>query len=972
MRFLLLGTIEVRAGATQLALSSPRQRAVLAALLLTPNTVVAPHRLVEMVWGDAAPASAAANLRTHISQLRRQLAAVEDGGRIHARAGGYLIDVRHDELDIERFELLTEAGHRARLLGDDGRAAASFGEALQLWRGRPLANLQPTAAFDIEVQRLDASRLSVTEQRCRAKLHLGADTDVVADLQGLVTEHPLHEPLWSLLMTALAGAGRQADALVAFESIRRRLADELGTSPGRELREAHLAILRSEDTPSPSVRPAQLPRATGGFCGRAAELRALDELLNSGGASRLGVVVGSAGVGKSALTVQWAHRTAQRFPDGQLYADLQNTDDPMPVLAQFLRALGVPHQRIPREPAEAAALYRSLLAPKTLLCVLDNATGHSQIRLLLPGAPDCVTVVTSRNRLDGLVALEGARRIAVDVLTPEEATTLIETSVGADRAAAEPAAVAELAKTCAYLPLALRITSAQLGLHPARRIADHLADLRHRGVLDSLTIDGDNSAVRVAYDLSYDALAASTRRTLRLLGLIPGPDFTAAAAAALTSSTTAGAAFELGRLAVAHLVDEYTAGRYRMHDLLRCYAAERACAEDLADERDTAMTALYAYYLQRADSAADRVAPYVLRMPRPRADQHVFDTDAGARAWLRRETPNLVAAIRRAHATGQHVTTWELTDAIRGYCTIGFLPEALELAELSLDAADAAGHTDARAAAHNNLAAAQAVGYQFEPAVEHFEAALSLYRKLEHRRGITVVLQNLATMKVTTGDLTGAAAAFAAAAMLDPHPNPIYRQNLGIMYEYSGQPARAVATHKQYVADHPTPLTLLLLARAAHRDGRDGSALRAAEEALDAARQAGDACTEVHALALLARIYTDTDDVALAYDVADAALRLAREVLDPGAVIAGHAAAAGVCLRSGMLHRASVHYREALGRARRFRIRFDEYEALIGLCQTECAVGDLERAHNYRRAASRLAHENGFDGLGECIVPLVP
>jgi DNA-binding SARP family transcriptional activator len=971
VEFLLLGPVEVRSGAAHLQLSSQRQRAVLAALLLTPGAVVAPHRLVEMVWGDAAPASAVANLRTHVSQLRRQLAGVEDGDpRILARAGGYLIDIHRDKLDIERFEQLAESGRCARLFGDDQRAAGLFGQALQLWRGTPLANLRSTAAIDSEVQRLHESRLAVIEALCRCRLNLGAHAEVAGDLRRLVAEYPLHERLWTLLLTALAGAGQQAAALAAYEVFRRRLVDELGTRPGQELRDTHVAILRQADTPGLTVTPAQLPRAAGGFCGRAAELSALDQLLEPGDGPRLTAVVGAAGVGKSALVVQWAHRVRDRFPDGQLYADLGDSDDPMSVLARFLRALGVPPQRIPREVTEAAALYRSVLAAKTLLCVLDNATESRQVRTFLPAAPNCVTVVTSRNRLDGLVALDGAHRVTVDVLTPADAFTLVATMAGADRAAAEPIAVAELAETCTYLPLALRITGAQLGLRAGLRIVDHLGDLRERGILDGFTIDGD-SAVRAAYDLSYHALGAETRRTLRLLSLVPGPDFTPEAAAALTGTTVAGAALELDRLAAAHLIHEHASSRYRMHDLLRRYASERTSTDDTETDRDAAIGALFAHYLGRADEATDRVAPFVLRMPRPRSGQNSFDSDDAARAWLRNEGLNLAAAIRHAHASRHHVMTCQLVDALRGGCTVSFLPEALELARLSLDAAETTGRTDARAAAHNNLAAELAVLCHFEAAAEHFRSALSLYREAGYQRGATVALQNLATLSLSAGDLDMAAAAFEEAASLDPRPNRICRQNLAVLYEYRGQLAEAAAIHADDLSDHRTPYALLLFARVANRARENDLARHTANQALIVARHDGDQSTEVHALALLARIHSDSGDFGLALETAEAALRLAPDANDPGTVIVSHAALGAACLRCGDYRRALRHYQRALGLARHAGKRFDECEVLIGLSRTEHAIGNHVHGDTYLDTALRLAEDRGFQGLREHAAQLV-
>ncbi|WP_410637461.1 BTAD domain-containing putative transcriptional regulator [Amycolatopsis sp. lyj-346] len=964
MEFLLLGPVEVRSGTVHLQLASQRQRALLAALLLAPGVVVPPHRLIEVIWGETAPPSAPANLRTHVGQLRRQLATLQGGAhRIHARAGGYLIKVQPDELDAERFERLAAAGHRALLAGDDECAAETLERALALWRGRPLGNLAATATVEGETQRLVEMQLAAVEHHCRARLNLGACADVAAELHRLVADHPLHERLWALLMLALAAAGQQAAALDAYDTISSRLAGDLGAEPGSELRNAHLSVLRHQAIPEPcALRPAQLPRAASGFRGRRTELQALDRLLPGGDGPRLGVVVGTAGVGKSDLVTQWAHRVRDRFPDGQLYADLRRSARPGPVLVRFLRALGVPARQIPEDLDEAAALYRSVLAAKSVLCVLDDVLDPGHIRPLLPAAPNCVVLVTSRNRLDGLVAFDGAQHLTLDVLDAADAVAVLATAIGPERAAREPSATAELAETCARLPIALRIAGAQLRYRAARRVSDHLADLHAHGVLDSLTTDGGTSAVRGAYDLSYAALDTATRRTFRLLGLVPGPDTTPAAAAALTGAPASTTARHLERLALAHLVQEHAPGRYRLHELLRRYAVERADLECSGKERDTATRALLDYYLARTTAAADLLYPFVLRQSSPH-QQCGFDSEEAARTWLDDEVPNLVAAIRRAHAHRHQGRTWQLVDAFRGHCMTTWLAEGPELARIGLAAAEATGEPDLRAAAHNNLAATCAHRYDFGPAITHFEAALRLYRALRFQRGVVSVLENLATLHLVTGDLDRAGALFTEAGALEPERNPICRRNLGVLHEHRGRLAEATRIHASRAAGTRCPDDLVLLARVRFRAADYETALCAAEEAAELARRANDRCTEAYAFAVLSRVHAGTGDAARAIRLAEEALETGRGIDDAGAEIAGYAALAVSRLAGGLHARALLSGHHALRLARRTGIRFDECEALITIGQVHRAAGSPEQAGHYLGAASQLAETHGYHGL---------
>ncbi|RSN60672.1 hypothetical protein DMH01_15395 [Amycolatopsis sp. WAC 04182] len=967
MEFNLLGPVEVRSGSACLKLSSQRQRSVLATLLLSRGTVVAPYRLVEMVWGEMPPSSAEANLRTYVSQLRRQLSSIADGEqRILARSGGYLIDAQPDEVDVDRFLGLSDAGQQALLAGDDAHGVALLGQALALWRGEPLANVAPTTTVVAEVQRLVEARLAAVENLTRARLRQGAHSVVVGELRRLVAQYPLHERLWALLMNALVGGGQQAAALAAYDTVRERLATDLGAEPGPELRRAHLAVLRQDNAAVPDISliPAQLPRLATGFCGRVAELRQLDQVLRLGDGPRLVAVVGAAGVGKTSLVTHWSQLRRDRFPDGQIYADLGSEHELPLILARFLRALGIPQQRIPHEFAEATALYRSVLASKKVICVLDNVTDVSQIRPLLPTGTTCAALIISRHRLDELAAVEGAERITLDVLSMRDAVTVLSKTIGAERVQAEPEAVRALANACARLPLALRITGAQLAYRADRRVADHLAGLLEHGVLDSLTLDGaGTSAVRAAYDLSYQALDVATQYTFRMLSLIPGPDFTAESVAALIGKRVSFTERQLDRLAAAHLIQERASVRYALHDLLRVYASERADIDDTSEVRDTGIAALFRFYLARADAAADRLYSLVLRLPRDRSEKSMFKSDTAARTWLDTETPNLIAAVRHAYSSGPKPMTWMLVDALRGHFCFNRTDEWLTLTHLALHAAEDANQPDARAAAHNTLAGAYFQQCRYELAATHFRMARRLAHTLGNWRREIAALENLAAVYIVTGDLNNAAAVLAEAAPLDPAPNQVNLRNLAILHEYRGQLAEAVTIHRQVATVQSSAESLYLLARVFNRVASDDIALSAVEAALEESAHIRDCWSEAHSLALLGSIQAKAGEPARALITAEAAVNLAIEIADPSAEIAGRAALAMASQSAGDLHRALQQYRQSLQLARRIGMRFNECELLVGLADVYLHLGLRREAANTRRDALLLAVKQGYHGL---------
>ena len=782
LEFCLLGPLVVRRGGVALPVPRGRQRALLAVLLLNAGRVVSVGEMAETLWGPSPSPSASVTVRNYVKRLRRVLGDA-DQARILTRSPGYVIRVDPGELDVARFEVLLE-GARSAARADSWEAAADQAAlALALWRGEPLADVKSEALALREVPRLAELRLQAAELRIDAELRLGRNGVVIAELERLAAAHPLREHLHARLMLALYRDGRQAEALAAYQHARRVLVDELGAEPGAELRELHRQILTTGPVPAgpkpgpptpggarpASVRPAgagpagagptgerpapvvprELPGPVPQFVGRAAELADLTGMMERASAQRppalvISAVAGMAGVGKTALALQWAHQVADRFPDGQLHVNLRGYDpgQPMPAaaaLAGFLRSLGVADQDIPAGTAERAARYRSLLAGQRMLIMIDNARDVEQVRPLLPGSPSCAAVVTSRDALAGLVARDGARRLDLGLLPPAEAVRLLRALIG-ERVEAEPEVTMTLAGYCARLPLALRVAAERAAASPGVSLVDltsELADQQER--LDLLDATGDRlTAIKVVFSWSVRHLDDEAARAFRLLGLHPSADFDAYAAAALTGTTLRQARWLLHRLARAHLIQPAGTGRYGMHDLIRAYAADQAADSGSEQERGAALTRLFDHYLATAATAAvtlfpadpDQPAP-----PQPGGPVPPVTSPARALAWLDAQRSTLVAVAAHAtdhgwpgHAIGLAATIFRYPDA-------GHFTDAATMHGHARRAAAQAGDRAAEAAALTMLGAADAARGRVRQATRHLEQALALCREDGDRIG---------------------------------------------------------------------------------------------------------------------------------------------------------------------------------------------------------------------------------------------
>ncbi|MGW6931473.1 BTAD domain-containing putative transcriptional regulator [Lentzea sp. NPDC054927] len=601
----------------------PKPAQILAVLAVECGRIVPVERLIDLIWGEEPPPQARKSLQVHISSLRRAGLPVEH------RAAGYVLSTEPENVDLHLFrKLVAAAGDEADLKVK----AEGLNAALQLWRGTPV----------VFAQTLDVQRLAAAEALVDVELALGRHAELIEKLGMFVAEYPLAERLRGQLMTALARAGRRADAMRVFRETRKVLVDELGVEPGEQLQQLYRDVLEG----ARDSRRNYLPRDAGDFTGRDREL---SRLLDGDG----GVwwIEGPAGVGKSALAVHAAHRLADRYPDGQLFVDLHS---PSGALDALLRAMDVPSERIPESAEERAALWRATVSGRRVVIVLDGVTSVSQVRPLLPGSPGCLTLITSRSRLCGL---EGVRRIPLDVLSSDEAVTLLKRILGDDRVATEPDQAREVARLCGYLPLAVRITGARLAGRshwPVSKLVKRLSDERSR--LDELV--ADDLAVRSSLELTYRALDENVRAAYRIFGFLGLPEVPSFLWMHLLDEDV------LDQLVDARLLDVIGSARYRMHELVRLHARELAEAEDAQQEREDVVRRAVVAALSTVDGLTEQL---FLAVPRMQDSLGVVTTaarPADKDAWFAREESLLTKLVERAAELGLAEVASQLAEVL--------------------------------------------------------------------------------------------------------------------------------------------------------------------------------------------------------------------------------------------------------------------------------------------------------------------
>ncbi|MGW5556518.1 AfsR/SARP family transcriptional regulator [Micromonospora sp. NPDC003944] len=940
MRWSVLGPVQVTAGGRVLPIDRPQQRAVLALLLLNADRLVPLRQLVSALWADDPPASARTQVQVCVSRIRAALREAGAGELLTTQGGGYRLTVRGGELDLAEFTMAVEHARAEEAAGQQAEAARLLREGLALWRGPALAGAAG-AFVDAAAAGLDEQRLLAYERLAAVELGLGRFAATVNALRPLVAEHPLREQLVAGYLLALAGCGQQAAALRLYAETRRHLVDELGVEPGPELSGAHLRVLRGQTPAEPAPAepanppPAQLPGDPAWFTGRTVALRQLDALLptgpagtdqHDGGPGRavvISAIAGTAGVGKTTLAVHWAHRVAHRYPDGQLYVNLRGFDldgravSPGVALRGFLEALHVPPQRVPADLPGQAALFRTLLADRRVLVLVDNARDEEQVRPLLPGSSASLVVVTSRNRLTGLVVNAGAHPVTLDVLPPAEARELLTGRLGRRRAARETAAFDEIVRRCAGLPLALAVVAARAVGQPDIPLAALAAELRDTDPdrLSALATGDPTTDVRGVFSWSYRALEPDSARLFRLLGLHPGPDAGRVAVASLAGLPPARVGPLLADLTRASLLTERAPGRYAMHDLLRAYASELCHGTDPEAERKAARRRLFDHYLHATHAADHLLDPYRLARPAalPPPDPGVTVGDrpehAWASAWFAAEHHVLLACVEQAAGTGLDRHAWTLAAALTTYLDrSGHWPELAAAQRSALAAARRRGDLAGQALAHRGLAIACTWSGDHEAAHRHYRRDLELYGEL--------------------GDDTGRA-----------------HTHIGVSWVLA-------------------------------RQGRLRAALDETRVALDLYRAAGYRVGQAKALNNLGWMHARLGEPEPALHCCQAALRLHEETGDRHGAALTWDSLGYVRHGLGDHDRAADCYRRALALHRELGDRYDEAEVLDNLGDTLRAAGDLDAARRAWREAltifDELRHPDADRPRVKLAAPAVP
>jgi DNA-binding SARP family transcriptional activator/Tfp pilus assembly protein PilF len=844
-------------------------------------------------------------------------------------------------------------------------------EAMTLWRGELCADTELPASLGGAAMRLAEERLDLQETLIDIRLLLGRHKELIPRLTEATAAHPLREHLWAQLMRAYYRSGRQADALEVYRRVYALLGTELGTEPGQELQDLHKRMLAGDESlrtpPSagsppanppgdPRTRPRQLPAACRNFTGRTDELRRISAIADSttgettsattgdtsddrrGSAaagsgtsgdtsdgtassdysagedeSPLIVLTGPGGVGKTSLAVHWGHKHADRFPDGQLYVDLRGLGPgraparASQTVSYLLTALGAGINQQPPTLDDKTALYRTLMAGRQMLLILDNARDAAQVRPLLPGAGRCVVIVTSRSPLASLAAVEGADILHVDVLTAGQADELLRRYIGAERVAAESGAAADVARQCAYLPLALTVAAARAAVLPGFTLSALSGELADSAMLPHTLNAGERDAdVWAVLSWSYRAASPAAKRMFRLLSLHPGPDLTAEAAAHLTGTSMAATRDLLRELTMTSLISEKTPGRYSFHDLLRAYSRDLSTAVDAAAHRDRALGGLLGYYAYLAHRAAVTIEPdrdHEVDPPTVPAAQALALTDPrAARAWFTREHRSLIGLVDAASAADRHAQACHLAWAMTDHCRrSGVWEDWLHVVHVAIDASSSLGDVRVIANARRSLGHAYCWHGRLDEGQRNLEEALSMFEAAGDRAGQGHAHRNLADLYERRWDDAKAlrhAELAVRCYQSAGHAAGIARSlnTLGWYLAKNGQCDQAVSRGEeaqrllQELGHQPgEAATWVTLGFAHHQLGQLPRAAECFENGLLILRDIGDRETEAGALIHLA----DTQEAAGRHAEARLAWQDAREILtvlnhpDPNAILRG-------------------------------------------------------------------------------------
>ncbi|MFC5264605.1 BTAD domain-containing putative transcriptional regulator [Kribbella qitaiheensis] len=768
--FTVLGPVRAWRGSSELRLGSPQQRAVLAALLVREGAQASIGELIDGVWGSGdIPDSAGQVIRTYIHRLRRVL----DPGRPAAESviasvgDGYALRAGEGSLDLGVFRQHVADAEAAVSFRDLSRARRLLREALALWQGVALAGIPGEYA---ETQRVYLSklRLAAMEALMAAQLDLGAYTEAAAELATITAEYPFDERFREFHMTALHRSGRQAEALAVYQQCQKLFVDELGLDPGPGLQELYARVLRGDLQPDLAQRPgtgsslpvpAQLPADHRDFTGRIAELsEAVQNLDRDRGRATVALITGMAGVGKTTFAVHLGHRIANRYPDGQLYLDLRGFGPagdqvaPEDALYVLLEALGVPVESMPTDLTGRAALLRSLLAGRRMLVLLDNAKDAAQVRPLLPGVPTSLVLITSRDRLTGLLVSDDADLIKLDVLAPADARTFLIGKLGARRVTAEPQAADEILERCGRLPLAISLVAARAIVNPAFSLSAIAAELR-RG-LDAFE-DLDGGDVRSVFSWSYNSLTPESARLFRLLSLAPWAQYDLTAAGSLAGLPINETRRLIAELIRVNLLAESLPGEFTFHDLIRAYATDLAAAVEQPTCQDVLVRALN-HTVHNARAAVQLLRPHrdpialVTLLPgvsvRPIADR------SAAWAWFSTQYTVIVSSMRKAYESGLDEYVCQLAWTLNTYLyRAGHWEDLIAAAELALAAATRMDDQLLIAKANHVLGNTETWLYRFEAADAHLNRAIAVYRAARSESEEATAIDSLGNLRSFEG-----------------------------------------------------------------------------------------------------------------------------------------------------------------------------------------------------------------------------
>jgi DNA-binding SARP family transcriptional activator/tetratricopeptide (TPR) repeat protein len=952
----LFGEVRASRGDKAVQLGPPQQRAVFALLALSHGRLVSRDALVSALWGEDPPRHAANVIQTYVMQLRRSLEpdrVSRAPSEVLARSGdGYLLQVAVEDVDVLRFRRLVGDAREAHRSGHDDACCVAAQEALGLWQAAPAADLPVLAGHPL-VTLLTDERWAAVVWFAEAALRRDTPGDALAIVEEGVAVRPLDEPLHGWLIRLYDALGRRVDALNCYELLRRRLVEELGVDPTPQLRELHQAVLRDEDprpapvtlsrTPAAPPRssyqvPRQLPAAPQSFTGRVMELADLNKLHDASTVA-IAAIDGMAGVGKTALALHAAHQMVDRYPDGQLFIDLHGyTDGVAPVepgeaLDRMLRALGVAGDRIPVDVDERAGLYRSRLANRRMVIVLDNAASESQVMPLLPGAFGCVVLITSRRRL---VGLDHTHALSLDTMPQPDAIALLRHTADESQLAGQPPEIlVELVELCGRLPLAIWIAAARLRSHPTwdlSHLTERLKDQQHR----LIELAAGQRSVTAALDLSYHDLTSDLQCTYRLLGLHPGPDVDAYATAALVDASLLGADRMLEQLLDARLLQESVPGRYRFHDLTRAHAAQMATRDETERSRRTALDRLLDYYRDSTVAAVDVSYPFE-REHRPQipfASTHspTLSDPISAAAWLDSELPNLLATAKYATEHDSPAHLLQLSTILHWHLrTHGRLHDAVTLHQQALTTARIINNQTGEIEALIGLGHVHRRRGQYAQAVDAYERGLRLAGTAGRQVAGLVALVGLGVIHLRQGRYGPAAEHF--------------------------QQGLQLASATGYRAAEMDALVGLGYVHALQ--GRFERATDHYQGALQLARAIGHRSGELDALVGLGVMYRRQSRYEQATDNFQQALQLACAI--------GHRSGEQAALTGlGQIHRAQGRYDQATGYYRRLldlaRESGDrnwQFEAWQGLGRIQHSNDDPDAALSHHRRALALASELG-------------